>query len=982
MKSEWWQQIDRLWDEALSRPQDEREAFLDRACLGDEALRREVALLLAAHEESEGFIEAPAMSYAAALLADTSVQSMVGRTLGHYEIRALLGAGGMGEVFLAQDAQLNRPVALKLLPAEFAGDENSLLRFEREAKAVSSLNHPHIITVHEVGEAEGWHFIATEYIDGVTLRRYMSGRTVNINEALEITIQIAAALSAAHEAGVVHSDIKPENVMIRKDGYLKVLDFGLAKLTGALPGVEMAPTQDSDTSSLSDQSSVIGTLPYMSPEQARGFGVDARTDIWSLGIALYELMTGELPFSGSNKTEVLSAILERDFPSLPLRALPAGVEGIVRKALHKDVGERYQTAAEMLGDLRELKQQLDVEAALGRSAAHAVGEGQTSKVLTGNGHVAPGSTPDARRESNAFIRTHYLWLGLVFAVLAASAVVYWNRTGSRDGGTALQKNSLEPVHLTSFSGMENDPALSPDGDYIAFSWHGEKEDNLDIYVQPVAAGPPRRLTTDTARDKTPAWSPDGQYIVFSRESKLFLIEAGGGIERSIGETSGGSFSFYPGGKLLAITDRESAATPPSLYQLNIETSFKKRLTAPPANSFGDFNPVISPDGRTMAFCRWFSSAVNDIYLMPADGGGEPRRLTTDGRLIQGIAWTEDGNAILFSSNRVTNRVLWRIPVSGGEAERAPIPVTNAIWPSISRRGSRLVFEHLSVGMNIWRLEKPGPTGTARPPINLISSSRADLSPQYSPDGKRIAFRSDRSGHDEIWLCDADGSRPTQLTNMNGPLTGSPKWSPDGRWIVFDSRPDGQADLFVIGVNGEGLRRLTDVKAADVVPSWSADGRMIYFGSNRGGDFQIYRMPAEGGEAQQVTKGGGFAPVASTDGRLIYYAKGRDATGIWRVPTDGGEEVQVVGPLKAWMWGYWAVTNRGIYYVDSPDQNSVTGAAIDFYDFSTGGTTRVAALNKIPSPGESGLAVSPDDSNFLYAQADQSESDIILVKDYH
>lgn len=360
MTPERWKQVDELFHSALERDGVERADFLREACVGDEVLRRDVEKLIAAHEKEGSFIDSPAYADTE-LLVDHQAILNVGQCLGPYEVVSHIGSGGMGEVYLAEDVRLGRQVALKLLRAEFTADKDRLLRFQQEARTASSLNHPNILTIHEIGQAGSLHFMATEYVGGETLRGHMAGASMKLGETLDVTIQVASALAAAHEAGVVHRDIKPENIMVRTDRYVKVLDFGLAKLAepkpidtlgSTLPKVETEPGL------------VMGTVSYMSPEQARGLAVDARTDIWSLGVMLYEMVVGRPPFDGDTTSDVMSLILLRE--PVPLThfspELPVELERIVRKALRKEKEERYQTVKDLLIDLRNLTKQLELKA--------------------------------------------------------------------------------------------------------------------------------------------------------------------------------------------------------------------------------------------------------------------------------------------------------------------------------------------------------------------------------------------------------------------------------------------------------------------------------------------------------------------------------------------------------------------------------------------------------------------------------------------
>jgi len=362
MKAERWQQVNDLFQSAAERAPEERAAFLDEACHGDEGLCREVESLLASYERAENFIESPAFEVAPELVTNDRAGALVGELIGHYRIESLIGVGGMGEVYLARDERLGRKVALKLLPKRLTADETQLTRFKTEARSASALNHPNILTVYEIGAEGNRQFIAMEFIEGMTLRASLACGRMNLHAALEIAVQVASALAAAHETGVVHRDIKPENIMLRPDGYVKVLDFGIAKLTEQRPAsdqYEVGTTAVLETR----PGLVLGTGRYMSPEQTRGQKVDARSDIWSLGVVLYEMVGGIPPFRGETPSDCIASILKTEPPPLSgvLSDVPLKLESILQKALRKNSDERYQTIKEMLADLRNLKGEPEAE---------------------------------------------------------------------------------------------------------------------------------------------------------------------------------------------------------------------------------------------------------------------------------------------------------------------------------------------------------------------------------------------------------------------------------------------------------------------------------------------------------------------------------------------------------------------------------------------------------------------------------------------
>jgi serine/threonine protein kinase len=362
MDSEHWRRVDRLFQAALEIDPNEREAFLDQKCTGDDSLRREVESLLDYDRQGLSLIDAPVLDLVASLLGNNAPELSAGQHIGHYKILNLLGAGGMGEVYLAHDTSLGRKIALKLLPSDFTIDDERVRRFQQEARAASALNHPNILTIYEIGRFDNRPFMATEFIEGRTLRQVATGPGLSLNHALEIAVQIAGALAAAHQAGIVHRDIKPENIMLRPDGYVKVLDFGLAKLTEQ--EVSTSDTKAWTIEQLDTQPGmVLGTAKYMSPEQARGLKVDGRSDIFSLGVLLYEMVTGRAPFEGDTTSDLIASILKVDPPPLAEHSpdAPNELQSIISKALSKEKEDRYQAAGDMLVALRGLRQELELD---------------------------------------------------------------------------------------------------------------------------------------------------------------------------------------------------------------------------------------------------------------------------------------------------------------------------------------------------------------------------------------------------------------------------------------------------------------------------------------------------------------------------------------------------------------------------------------------------------------------------------------------
>jgi serine/threonine protein kinase/Tol biopolymer transport system component len=933
-------------------------------------LRREVELLLAANAEASGFLNVPAMQLAAQhLVADEEpIQqfgSLIGQQLSHYKIISLIGAGGMGEVYLAHDTNLERRVALKLLPLKFTQAPEHLQRFIREAKTASALNHPNIITIYEIGEFGELHFIATEFIEGVTLRQRLTDANITLRGVLDVTCQIAAALEAAHNAGITHRDIKPENVMLRPDGLVKVLDFGLAKLTPPINAVDPeAAMQVQTTPGL-----VLGTPRYMSPEQARGQKTDARSDLFSLGVMLYEMVTGASPFPGATSAEVFAALLDKD--PQPLVALapetPDELERIVGKALRKNVEERYQSSSELLADLRK------VGAAPEHSPTH-ISATPSAKSLGKSVGKSVGQSARPRRSWQVILAC------LLLSVLAGA--VYWMTQSKK-----IFRPTPRTVPFTTFPGAKDHACFSPDGSQIAFAWSGKDVvyRTRDIYIKVIGVGEPLRLTATPEDDYYPAWSPDGRYIAFLRNGPakgVYLIPALGGVERRIGDGVY-TLSWSADGRTLVTSSLPTPERPNSnLMLLSVETGEARPLTQT-SMPMSDGVAAFSPDGKQIAFLRNFSLSARELFTIPS-GGGTPRQLTFDKRPLFGLTWTSDSREIIYSANLGGGPNLWRISAEGGAPERMSLGVSPSN-PAISRRGDQLAWTENYTDTNIYRYEGTGIGGFGAPlklagPQRLTYSSRDDHSPQISPDGDWIVFVSTRTGSEEIWVSDRDGGNLRQLTSFDGPPVGTPRWSPDGRWIAFDSRAGGSPDIYVISASGGTYRRLTSETTYEATPSWSRDGHWIYFASDRGGgkETNIWKMPVEGGPASQLTFGGAFEGFEAADGKLFYFSKKDPSNSLWFVPVTGGVEKPVPEFAKISLGRSWGLLPQGIYFIARED---APRPAIRFYSFAMRRITTLGTVEKAPLDLQPGLALSPDGRWLLYAQRDQIINDIMLMENF-
>jgi Tol biopolymer transport system component/tRNA A-37 threonylcarbamoyl transferase component Bud32 len=980
-----WQRVKELLNAALDLEPTKRAAYLYETCGEDTELRNEVTELLSSYEDAgDEFLDSPGRE-TSVLDAFKPFDPLVGKLVGPYKILEEIGQGGMGVVYKATRADdlYKREVAVKIIRR---GMNNEYIerRFRHERQALASLDHPNVARLLDGGLTdEGLPYFVMEYIEGKPIDVYCDEQRLTTKARLELFQQVCAGVQAAHDRKIVHRDIKPGNILVDAYGRPRLLDFGIAKILDP----------ELSTQTLDPTATVlrIMTPEYASPEQVCGEDVTSASDVYSLGVLLYELLTGHRPYrlkrrspheiahvildtqperpsTVVGRTEVVTrglnpavtltpqsvSTVRRTKPEELRRLLSGDLDNIILMAMRKEPHRRYRCASDLGDDLGRYLEAMPV------SARQDTLWYRVSKQLR---------------------RNRKLVLVASLAMMTGTgAVIGWNYL------YAPKKNNLtavDAVPLTSFPGDETQPTFSRDGTKVAFVWDGEKNDNSDVYVRDLKDSSTFRLTTNAAEDVSPVWSPNGNRIAFLRvstnETQVFVSPSGGGVHGVITslyptriEAVGRHLDWSPDGKYLVAADKKLPDEPFGIVLIESATGHKIQVTSPPAGMIGDMGPAFSPDGKSIAFIRAISSGVDDIFVAPVSGGGQARRVTSDRRYIISLTWTPDGQSILFSTNRLGAHTLWRVGANGGEIERVPGIAENVSDPVFSGDGTKLAYSQFYVDTNVWKLDIP--TGQVQP---FIVSTQYDSSPQYSPDGKRVAFRSSRSGSGEIWIAEVDSpSTARQLSRLGGALTGAPHWSPDGKKIAADGRPAGAPDIYVFDVATGQPVQITKEPSEDVVPRWSNDGKWLYFSSNRSGSTQIWKAPSAGGTAQQVTTGGGFAPLESPDGRYLYYAKGRSVPGLWRLPLDGGPEEAVLNRLKPGYWGYWSQCDGSLYFIDRESPRSPLG----LYQFELK-SRRLARLSDIAKPlvlGDLGLALSPDCKSALFTQRDQSGSDIMIV----
>jgi len=921
-----------------------------------------------------------------------------GTKLGRYEIRQKIGAGGMGEVYLATDEQLDRQVALKVLLPEFCSDDERTNRFKLEAKAASALNHPNIITIYEVGIEDERLYIATEFVDGATLRERLNSGEMTYLEAIKIAEQVADALAVAHEAGIVHRDIKPDNIMIRKDGIVKILDFGLAK-----PIFEQRVGAEDETVRLvkTQPGMVMGSVRYMSPEQARGKDTDARTDVWSLGVVLYETLTGKNPFEGETVSDSLAAVIHLE--PAPLEDVPEELQRITRKALKKKSSERYQSIKDLALDLKDLR--AEVEHHSGENRLNQFSKTVTiKKIDTDETQTLLHQTISAdhlTREQSGISKTgekkvsakpKRAWafpaMILLSAAVLAFAIVLPRML---DGGTPVFQ-SIQASRLTD-NGTANMAEISPDGKFVAFVSRQEGRESLAVR-QVVNGNVIQLMQPSMQHFYQPAFTPDGDFIYYVLVDKgvgtLYKIPTLGGDNQKIIVDVDSKVTFSPDGKRLAFIRHNP-------------------------NEGGDTIVVADSDGANpQAFvqtkeigCDRFtgvdwSPAGDSILVGMFKNRGEPNQklelatidLTTKRRVpvgargwlgVKNFEWLRSGEGIVLvgKANAGENSQVWFVTYPQGEARQVTSDTTDYGSVSVSADGSAMVVTRIDAISSLW--SRVPQTGEMRQLIAENKNLLGYAGVSQTPDGK-ILFVKNTGKEVNIFSIEENGSGEKQLTAGSG-VNQNPQATPDGKYIVFISNRTGSPTVWRIDADGGNPLQLTNPpNGVDTQLQVSRDGRSVVFmrSTSDGGKTRLMKVSIDGGEAVPVMPEGAkseYLPRLSPDGKLLaYHTFEFDASNPNIEP-----KVRIVGfdGEKAVTGGREFETSINPEFKFSPDNKSLTylnKSGIDnLWSQSLEDQKNEKPLTDFRSGNISNFAWSNDGKKLFIVRAIYN-SDLVLIKD--
>jgi serine/threonine protein kinase/Tol biopolymer transport system component len=979
MNAERLKRTEEIYHAAMAIEPAERQSFLEEICGADEDLRREVESLLAVDRTNDNIFISPPESLAAEMFSQREKPvNLAGKEISHYTIVKLLGAGGMGEVYLAEDTKLRRKVALKLLPPQFTADAERKKRFEKEARAVSALNHPNIITIYEIEEAEDTSFMATEFIDGQTLRERIAEKPFSWQESVKIAVQIAGALASAHAVGIIHRDIKSANIMIRRDGIVKVLDFGLAKLTAPDSG-------DFETRDQTAPHRVMGTINYMSPEQALGEKIDARTDIFSFGVVLYEMLTGYLPFAGASDAAIYNATIHKILPSVceSNDEIPAALDQIVKHALEKDREMRYQTFSELRADLKKLLRDSQTD------LSDYVFTRPTFPPTEPNKNTPP---TDSDKKSVSKPGSRAAWLLLILAPLllvALASGVYWKYfyAGSAAAGN-FQSIKLD---VLTAHGLARSAAISPDGKYIVYAKDEDGKQSLWLR-QTASAGDTQIAAPGATKYNFLRFSRDGNFLYFvgtegkDQPASLYQMTTLGLNRRRVIAGVDSQISFSPDGKSIAFIRVSEGDN--SIIIADAEGGNERILkTRKFPEVYGD-EVSWSPDGRLIAAPTLTRGATyaGGMAVIDVAAGIETRIPLKEEKLlrISQLAWVNDGKGLIYTPYAADMGQRYQIRYAafpGGEIQNVTNDLSSYEDFSLTADSQTLVAIQREYSMGIWLTGENDFTSA----VSINSKTAADDGERglsWTRDGK-IVFVSSEGGAQNIWQMERDGSNPKPLTTDYKVGKLFPTLSVGGDSITFFSRAVDPVTkelvpgntLFQMDSDGQNVRRVV-AESSVAFAAASANQDWVVYTSRAGGIFRIWKAPLKGGDAVKLTDVESISPVISRDGKSVAYfirEKGQPLKlGISSI--DGGNPVKTfelpatANPDAGMAWNK---TGSGVLFVNT------LGTTSNIWTQPVDGA-RPTALTAFKEFQIAQFALNPEGTRLAVARGSRNR-DIVLIK---
>jgi serine/threonine protein kinase len=943
LNSESWRKLEQIFNDVQNVAEPEREAYLDRVCAGDDEIRHHLRAMLA-QPPAGGLSSQTASQAVAGLSGETQILDVKsGATFGPYRMESKLGAGGMGEVYRAVDTRLNRPVAIKFLSAK-VWEPSARRRFQQEARTVSSLNHPHILTVYEAGEAGDRQYIVSEFMDAGTLRNWLQAKQPSWRQIVALLTGVADGLAAAHGAGILHRDIKPDNILVSSNGYAKLADFGLAKLLEHDDTDGSAATITSET----QPGTLLGTIAYMSPEQAQGKTVDARSDIFSFGIVLFEALAGRRPFAAKTNLQIIEEIIHKPAPPVgeAREDLPVGIRLIVDKALEKEPADRYQTMRDLVVDLKRASRQKD---------------------------------EPPRAETTAVRSSRMAWVALasLCVLLVVAGIVYWNL----ERNDYFWKNPLDGAHfqkITDWPGTELDAAISHDGKFVTFL--ADRDGQYDVWVTQIGSGEFRNLTNGKTPTllhemaRTTGFDAEGSHIWIrttstalpNNNSGLALIPVLGGSARPlltpaslnpVWTSDGSALVFHHG----TSGDPMMTARPDGSEERPVITARR-----------GEHQHFVMPDmdTRYIYYLRCWHSTEGDIWRVPWRGG-QPEQIThqnsniaypvlVDRRTLIYRATSVDGGWALFGMD-LDHQIAHRI--STGVEEYQSI--------SASTDGMRLVATISNPEVAIWKV----PIGSgvspesaaARVPVSSAQAKGGRYGPGY------VLYISGKGGQGGVWKLQG-GSTQMIWSGNSGTVTTAPALSPDGNSLALVVLVNGRKILHVTHADGTGSRRLAEKLEMMNAPSWSPDSKWVAVAADAGEGPRIFRIPVDGGDPEQLTKDVSFGPCWSPDGKLILYYDGSVGGANFPVRAVRPDKTPVPMPDFRYRGDF-----EGFHFLPNGKLVVLQGEfrAQDFWeiDLASGEKRRLTQLH--PNYSVRSFDISPDGREILFERI-REQSDIVLI----